>query len=323
MAVQSVVEKANSAPLPAIFHMKSVAHHYLVVLRPANLVMILIGQSLTLYTVNPIGPLSAKIVAYGPIILGTLLVAGAGYLINDHFDRISDQINANGALVIDQFSETSEVYRYYLVLNALAILCGFFSAQSLNNLLLGFVLPCVALILFAYSRVKWLKLGVGAVLISICVSATILLIPWMESVRRDTNLNQALPHLTWLGYNTIAFAAFWLNLMRELIKDLQDIKGDQNDNRPTLPIIMGTSRAKNLVIGLGLVASVILIYGFFSIYTLSYSLGIYMITLLTALLYFCHRTRNAHRAQDFKSLSLHLKYIMLQGTLALLWLNHL
>jgi len=300
--------------------LKRLPFHYLYILRPANLMMILLGQVLALLSIAPIGTKQDLITTYGLFILGTLTVAGAGYLINDYYDRVSDRINLEQAPRITAFSQTSEVLMYYLTLNAIALFCGGVLADKIEYAGLMLVFPFVAVLLYLYARIPWLKLGLGAVLISVFVAATILLIPWIETLRRIQFLEYALDDTVWRFFFAVGLSAFWLNLMREFIKDIQDINGDKNGQRMTLPIAIGIKRTQNLVVGMGVMGALAAVYWFFMIYTISYGLAVHLIAVILGLLFFCRQTLNAKHTQNFKSLSLQLKLIMLIGMLSLCWL---
>jgi 4-hydroxybenzoate polyprenyltransferase len=51
-----------------------------------------------------------------------------------------------------------------------------------------------------------------------------------------------------------SFFAFYIILMREIVKDIEDIDGDKNGNLSTLPIILGRKRTSYIVFGMSVLA---------------------------------------------------------------------
>ena len=114
--------------------------------------------------------------------------------------------------------------------------------------------------------------------------------------------------------------SFFLNMIRELIKDLEDINGDFSANYKTLPIQVGRERAHFLVqllIGITTVLLIGISLYFFSSYWLVLFFGI---GIVTPLIYIAYQIREVKFSTNYYKLSQMLKLIMLVGLLLLILL---
>ena len=116
-----------------------------------------------------------------------------------------------------------------------------------------------------------------------------------------------------------ALFAFLINLLREIIKDIQDINGDHKANMITLPIAIGIDRTLKIVFFISCLPIMAVIY-YIVIYLYNYNLavGYFLLFLLGPLLYFSLKLLKPVSNKDLVSLSSLLKIIMFFGVLSLL-----
>ena len=177
-------------------------------------------MAVTLLTIFilPKGQLSTDQVLY---VIGVGLVFAGGNVINDLYDVSVDRLNnkANSAEIIG----SSKSYLLYFLLNVVSIsLITDFETQAM------FVIAIV--VLWCYSFYLQRKPLVGNLSIA---ALTGLSIYW------TTNLG--------VSYQRgLLFAAMCgvLQLIREVVKDLEDVKGDSVVGDITLPISLGVNRTK-------------------------------------------------------------------------------
>jgi 4-hydroxybenzoate polyprenyltransferase len=119
-----------------------------------------------------------------------------------------------------------------------------------------------------------------------------------------------------------ALAAFLLTVVREIIKDVEDMRGDAAHKCRTLPITWGVVRTKwvtgffllNLLILIGATSAQAVYEGS------ARALGLWLfITVLVPLLGLAWRLVRADRRLHFTTLSTWCKWIMLAGVLSMLW----
>jgi 4-hydroxybenzoate polyprenyltransferase len=105
------------------------------------------------------------------------------------------------------------------------------------------------------------------------------------------------------------------NLIREIIKDAQDIEGDKEQNSKTLPILYGPKVTNRVIIGLTILT--VLGLGFLSICFLKETVSLLycVIALLLPSIFLIIRTLKSEKTQDYRFLSMLVKIIMLLGLL--------
>jgi 4-hydroxybenzoate polyprenyltransferase len=113
----------------------------------------------------------------------------------------------------------------------------------------------------------------------------------------------------------ISIFAFLLSLLREIVKDIEDIEGDQLINCRSLPIMNGIPFAKTFVLLLSEITLILLLI--IQIYLYEYSRLTAVIWLLVSveipLIYFLVKMKKAEQKADFHKLSTLLKWIMIGG----------
>lgn len=175
------------------------------------------------------------------IIISSVLIAAAGYITNDvndlETDKLNRKTNAVSLKMIPQ--ETAEsVYNY---LNFAAVAISFLLGYLFHNfqVVAFFVLPLILLWLYS------LKLKSTVLLGNICI-AFLCAFPFllMFYVNRSAIENEQIQKI-FVTY-TIAYTvfAFLVNLLREIIKDMEDYQGDLETGIFTLPVKMGVRAAK-------------------------------------------------------------------------------
>ena len=116
-----------------------------------------------------------------------------------------------------------------------------------------------------------------------------------------------------------ALFAFIINLLREMVKDIEDIDGDYKAEMKTLPIIMGRERAGILVFLFSLLPLFgVVYYLVIYLYKQPLAVGYFLLFVIAPLLYFTIKSYSAETKPELKHLSNILKLIMLFGVLSLL-----
>jgi len=247
------------------------------------------------------------------LILPAVLTAAAGYIVNDIFDIKTDAVNRPNRLIVidDSSTETNYVkggiskkkaWMLYAIINLISALISFgFSQQYL------IINLCIIAILYLYSyQLKGTPL-IGNLVVALCSSAVIaccILLVKFEV------------YAGFFNFTEYVFFSFFISIIRELVKDMQDIEGDKAANFKTYPILMGIKGAKILVYVLcGIEIMVCGIYSFlawgFDMYVSSIIMGI----ITAALIYFLNFLSKSKTKEEFRASSQFLKYIMFVGVL--------
>ena len=188
----------------------------------------------------------------------SVLLAGSGYLINDYLNQRSDRINRPNQPISALFKRPFLFWSIYALMNASALFFGHqldLITQTPKYIWIFFV---ITTFLGAYSGFKWMKFIMGPLIISSLVALVPLLILELVSDIQSDFIDQykfrSLQPWIW----RISFLAFWVNALREIVKDIQDINGDKNDRCLTIPIVVGLKRTTKLLVVIGLILIVIL-----------------------------------------------------------------
>jgi 4-hydroxybenzoate polyprenyltransferase len=248
-------------------------------LRPLNLGIILLTMLLLEYgLIAPLlktlpfheagsSPFVTSRSHFGLLILSTLMIAGAGNIINDYFDLRADRVNKPDRVVIGRQVKRRVAMLTHFVLNVLGLLIGaWVSWRSgvwfviLFQVFAGGVLWFYSL----YLKHEPLIGNLSIALITALIPLMLLLfefIPLYQALGeglfiplRDAELSGKDPssRLNLIIFWTLAYScfAFVSTLIRELQKDLADMEGDRTVGARTLPLLLGAKRTKGIALGL-------------------------------------------------------------------------
>lgn len=167
------------------------------------------------------------------------LITSAGNILNDYFDFEIDKINKPERPIPSGRISRSDAFMFSIVLFLLGL--GF--SKSVNDYCLGIVfLNSLILIFYAkYSKKLLLvsNLGISFLVASIFVFG-------VAATIQDGINTLDMEEIKLVAI--ITACAFLMTLSREIIKDIEDIKGDEKKYAITLPIKIGAQRAKNMAI---------------------------------------------------------------------------
>lgn len=301
--------------------------HFLRLIRFQNLLMLALMQLIFHY-----GFLQKKIVDLAPelalndwqfflLVLSTVCIAGGGYLINDVFDKNIDKINKPERVIIDKHITEATAYNFYIVLNVIGVGIGFYLSNHIGKPSFSTIFILIAATLYLYAMSLKKSLLVGNILIAAMLAISVLIVGIFDLLPIITPENQhSLGNLFKIIIDYAVFA-FLINLIREIVKDMEDIEGDLDSGSKSLPIVLGMNKTK-IVLSVLLTISVLVLgwysYAYFFENDL-YIVLVYVLALvLTPLVYVVIRLWEAKQKKDFTHLSLVLKAIILFGILSLL-----
>ena len=190
---------------------------YLKILRPFNCLIVVLSTLFGAFwfaeSIHPIMPFLA--------VISATLIAGGGYVINDVFDIDIDKINRPKRPLPSGIISSLEAKRYAILLFIVGIIISIF----LKNLGMFILALCNSLLLYFYAY-KGKKVGfVGNLIVSFVTAST-----FLYGGLSNNNLQNS--------FFCFGLALFY-TLIRELVKDLEDIEGDKISNSETIPIIFG------------------------------------------------------------------------------------
>lgn len=256
------------------------------------------------------------------LVLASVLIAGAGYVINDYFDLNIDRINKPQKLVIDRFISRRWAMFLHLFFSTAGVIISAYVAFSLDNLLILIFNILSVLLLFVYSSTFKKKLLSGNVIIA-ALSAWVILVLFLASCQW---LNGSLipvwtEQLNEVYRLTVIYSsfAFIVSLIREVIKDIEDETGDKRNGCRTMPIVWGI-RSTKVFIGVWiLVLFGMLAVLFFNLIITGWFAGVLyiMFVLMPLLIRIYLRMSKATSKRHYTQLSRDMKVFMLTGILSM------
>lgn len=282
--------------------------HWLRFLRPINLFIIGLTQSLVFVYMNDLSEANKGIslLLASTLILSTMLAAAAGYVINDIYDTEIDRVNkASKLLIYSVLGEKSKTLYYLLLI--LSLLTAFYFDYQIRAIWFSVYQIVIALFLWLYAKYLKKIALVGNLLVSFLCAMVIMVVIFAYAVILPQSVDN---QFIWLY---VAFA-FLSNLFREIIKDMEDMEGDKVGNCKTLPILLGIRTTKWVAIFVMLTLGVIV---FLTLGLAQFQvLSSIIIVLIFALIFQTYKA--LHKAQFFR-ISQVTKILMLIGLLYLIF----
>jgi 4-hydroxybenzoate polyprenyltransferase len=252
------------------------------------------------------------------MITSAILIAAAGYISNDYFDVLTDQVNKPGKQYIGIKISAGTALSTSVLFSILALGLGFWL-----TILMQSRLP--AIMLFIALTVAWwyaLKLKKSLLWGNIAVSgmsAGTIAMAWMIESQFSQTKGEPFRIISGIII-AISIFAFLLSLLREIVKDIEDMEGDRLINCKSLPIVKGVPFTKTIL--LIIAAATLLFLVIAQIYLMQFSRVIAAIWLMLSveipLIYFMRSLKKAKIKADYHKLSTFLKWIMMGGILSIL-----
>lgn len=270
--------------------------------------------------------------------LSTVLIAAAGYIINDYFDVKVDRVNRPNKIIVGKYIKRRLAMGAHIVINSIAILIGAYLAYKLGNWKLVFIQIVSAGALWYYSTMFKKQVLIGNVVVAILAA----LVPFVAGLYElilqhlyiDDSVNGLLFFLEaetpfddvknilvtllsnimlWvLGFS---FFAFISTMVREIIKDIEDYEGDKKYFSNTFPVVYGQAKATFLAQATAVVMIVLIGYlQYVQLQSKDMASFMYFLFAVQApLAYVIVKLQSAKIKADYSSLSKIMKLIMLMG----------
>jgi len=209
------------------------------VVRGYNILIIIIAQYLTsVYILAPALPIKEILfdVNLFMIVVASATAIASGYIINNFYDSEKDLINRPNKSMLDRLVGQRTKLNFYFILNFLSLLSALFVSYKAT---LFFFLFIFGIWFYSHKLKKYLFIGN-------LVAATLAVIPLFAVFIYYKNFDLVIfVHATFL---------FIIISMRELVKDLENLKGDLLQNYQTIPVIYGSLVSKKILTFLSLLA---------------------------------------------------------------------
>ncbi|MCD4794635.1 MAG: geranylgeranylglycerol-phosphate geranylgeranyltransferase [Bacteroidales bacterium] len=268
------------------------------------------------------------------LVLTTVILAAAGYVINDYFDTKTDLLNRPKTVVVGKHIKRRSAMTLHIVLNIVGIVLGFYISLQINLWKLVYIYVLITGLLWFYSSSYKKMFLIGNIIVAILTALVPLMTVLYEIPPLNAKYTEVLLRIGenfydvffWImGFSVFAFIT---TLNREIIKDAEDFEGDNAYGSRSLPVVAGLKTTKAVTISVSFIIIILIIFSYFKYVfipeVIDYISMIYIfILLIIPNLYLVYKIYKAKEKNDWKSAGNLSKLIMLFGVLYALvvWYN--
>ncbi|MDA9030078.1 geranylgeranylglycerol-phosphate geranylgeranyltransferase [Flavobacteriaceae bacterium] len=275
-----------------------------VVVRGFNLAMIVVAQYVTaIFIMAPNQSLSEVLLdrTLFALILASVAAIASGYIINNFYDSEKDSINRPHQVSVEKMvSQNTKLILYFILNISVIIAASYVSFRAV----LFFSLYIFAIWFYSHKIKK--RPVVGNL-----TSAILTITPFFAIFLYYKNFSSLI--------FVFGFYLFLVLSMRELIKDLQNLKGDLLQNYKTIPVVYGEKYAKLMIIVL-VVCNVSVTIFLLKSYALE-RMDYFFYTSISLLFVVLLLLPKAQSRQQYSRIHILLKLLVLLGVFSIVLLN--
>ncbi|WP_293870027.1 geranylgeranylglycerol-phosphate geranylgeranyltransferase [Flavobacterium sp.] len=235
------------------------------------------------------------------IVIVSILTIASGYIINSFYDSKKDLINRPNKSKLDRLVSQNTKLQVYFSINFIVFMLAFF--VSFRAVL--FFSTYIFMIWFYSHKLKKI------VILGNLTASFLAVLPFFAILLYYKNLYpQIFAHATFL---------FLLLLIREMIKDLENMKGDIANDYQTIPILFGECFSKKIITVLTF-STLIPIYFLVEIFEVGY-MDIYFYVSMIVLILFLQKLWKSNTKPDYVLLHNILKFLVVSGVFCIVLIN--
>jgi len=254
------------------------------------------------------------------LVFASVSIAAAGYIINDYFDVNIDLVNKPDKLIVDRYIKRRWTIVWHIILSFIGLVISCYIGYKLRNFYIPLFNFAAIIALFFYSTTFKKKLLIGNIIISLLTAWVILVLTFSEYRFRII-----FPDIYWKRLVKVSFIyagfAFIISLIREVIKDMEDMQGDAKYGCTTMPIVWGLQVSKVFAaVWLVVIIAGIAFVQFYVIQLGWWLSAIYsLLTIIIPLTWVLRKLYMAQSPKDFHQLSNAVKLVMFTGILSMIF----
>ena len=293
--------------------------NFLKLIRYQNLLMLAFMQLIFRYGFFKFQniPLALADWQYGLLVLSTILLAAGGYVINNIYDQETDSDNKPNDVIVGRGISETQAYNLYFALTVSGVAIGFYLSNVIQKPGFASIFILVAATLYLYASSLKQMMLIGNIVVALLLSFSVMIIGIFDLYPATVLENQQQMKIFFSILLDYAVFAFMINILREMIKDIEDMDGDYNQGMNTLPIAIGKLRTCKIIFVLSIIPVLVIL-----LYINKYLLDLLWVTIYLLLfvcgplILFTVKMLKANTKKDFHFLSLLLKFILLFGILS-------
>ncbi len=263
------------------------------------------------------------------LVMATVFITAAGYVINDYFDTKTDLVNRPETVIIGRVLNRRWAILLHVIFNTIGIGLGAYISFYIGMPMLTLVFVFITGILWFYSTTYKRQFLIGNIIVAVLIALVPLMVILFEIPLLNKEygllmkeLRSDFTHII-LWVSAFAIFAFLLTLIREIIKDVEDFEGDSAYGRKTMPIVLGVLNSKIVVITFILTTLFSLLYINFRFLNDPITLIYFIVLLIIPLVFLVYKIIVAEDKKDYHRASNLSKLIMLAGILYALVANYI
>ncbi len=295
--------------------------HFLNLIRWKNLLLIAFVQVLIKYALFDPFNIDVTLNGFGfsLLVIASLCIAAAGNIINDIYDIDTDLINKPEKVIVSKSISETKAFNLFLALTIIGVCIGFYLSNLIDKTGYSALFIFTSALLYVYTTSLKQTLLIGNIVVSVLVALSIIIVGLFDLIPGITSENQQTQLTIFKILINYALFAFMINLLREIIKDIEDFEGDTKADMRTLPIVIGKNKAKTVLFVLSFIPLLAIVYYVITfLYKQQIAVGYFLLFVVAPLLYFSIKILSANTQKKLHHLSNVLKLIMFFGVLSLL-----
>lgn len=242
-------------------------------------------------------------------VLVTVLISACGYLINDYVDFDSDLVNRKAF----RMTNKSKILPFYFILSTIGFLVSLYISIQVGQVLLVSIYFLATILLYLYSTHLKKHGLIGNIVVAIFAASVLLILIFAEKTFLSSYSEGG-----FIARILALFSAFVFltNLIRELIKDIEDLDGDVIVGDRTFPVTNGVKNTRLLISGISILTIAILLIWIAPMNSSYQLIGlVFLILPLFFLLYNLFKFKTDFDAGFHSKL---VKFIMISGLIIIL-----
>lgn len=235
------------------------------------------------------------------IVLASSLTIASGYIINNFYDVQKDLINRPKKSMLDRLVSQGTKLQVYFALNLIVVLLAFLVSWRAVFFFSGYIF----LIWFYSHKIKKYPI------IGNLTAAFLAVLPFFGILMYFKNFYPEIyVHATFL---------YLLILVREMIKDLENLAGDMAANYRTIPVMFGERIAKNIIATL-IFLTILPVYYLVDVYDVGY-MDLYFYAGMLVIIYFLLKLWKAESRANYLLLHNLLKFLIVAGIFSIVLID--
>ena len=253
------------------------------------------------------------------LMIATISIAAAGNIINDIYDVEIDSINKPEKIIIGKKVTEKNANYLFIIFNVIGVGLGFYISNQIGKPEFSGLFIVISALLYLYATFIKSILIFANIIVAALLAFSLIIVGLFDLLPAITFLNQEHQSFIFDILLNYSFFVFYITLMREIVKDIEDIDGDKNGELKTLPIVLGRKRTSYIIFGMSVLAMFGTVY-YIYIHLYNYTVAVvyFLLFVLAPLLYFSIKIWDASNKSDYIFLSKLLEIIMLLGMCAIL-----